>query len=112
MYLPNKIFVEPEVTKLPLAVWQKMLLSMADYIETNGWCQYIAFDGDKSCLVGAYIKIKGWDFRLESIYNDDYIHPLQMLKTFLGQSPNIWNDQPGRTKEEVILALRTCAKEK
>ena len=107
MYLPNKIFVEPTVTK-PLAFCQETLIKMAEYIEKNGWCQNSAFDGEKSCLIGAYIKIRGWDFRLE--YDDP--HPLQMLKTFLGQSPHIWNDQLGRTKEEVILALRTCAKER
>ena len=107
MYLPNKIFVEPDVTVKPLAPWRLNLLTVADYIERNGWCQNRYNDGHKVCILGALEKISGNPIG----FNGEVDH-LSRFLNLCGNSVHEWNDRPERTKEEVLSALRNCAKEK
>ena len=86
----------------------KVLDAAADYIEGYGWCQYKLEDGrGRACLMGALLRV--WsDETIEHRYA-----VLDRLAGLLGRSVNsiaLWNDAPGRTKEEVIAALRGAAR--
>ncbi len=72
------------------------LHAAADYIERNGWCQRSFRHGDRRCVAGAIKEVAGV-----------YATPLLYLQARLGvQSITGWNDEPGRTTEEVLRALR------
>lgn len=76
----------------------------ADYIEKYGWTQgALQLDTGEVCAMGAISRcatdaLPGWAFKSLSRYLDRQIIPK-------------WNDQPGRTKQEVLDALRGCSKD-
>lgn len=83
----------------------EILTSAADLIEKYGWIQDCW--GDKS---------RGFDL-LESITracprgDENYLPSYKAISDYLkGRALTVWNDEPGRTKEEVIAALRGAAK--
>ena len=82
----------------PKKLWQTVLLDAADYIEEYGWCQYRWQDGEKVCALSAISVTAGRN--LEAIGR---------LRKFLGGRIDTWNDTVGRTKDEVVAALRACA---
>jgi hypothetical protein len=94
--------VTPEVK--PLAVWQLKYLAAANDIERHGWVQgrLGAEAGGPRCLIGALLAVD---------VTDDEALPLvrylgwrwRLIGTLV-----IWNDDPMRTKEQVIFALRDC----
>lgn len=81
----------------------KTLLKAADYIEKHGWCQgKWRNDAGEVCAYGAISSVErcglvrsGAAWRLGRFLN---------VVSVAG-----WNDQPDRTKEEVIAALRAAA---
>ncbi|HEX8106741.1 MAG TPA: hypothetical protein VF516_03385 [Kofleriaceae bacterium] len=79
----------------------KLLLKMADVIETRGHCQHLAEDSKgRVCIVGAtnYTgTIKGW------------CEVIDRMERAMGQRFIEWNNTPGRTKEEVVAKLRAIA---
>jgi hypothetical protein len=99
----------PEVTDLHIA---DLCDKAAAYIEANGWTQWSMYQGRAACLVGAlereslrYSRERGLIFQ----------RCREEVSLFLGRTyghhvhPETWNDRPGRTKEEVIGALRGTA---
>lgn len=85
------------LAKLP--VERQALLDLADVIEANPWCQGTMDDEHGGrCLMG-------WSFRVPSS-----IRPLDLLSIYLGGvNLVVWNDEPGRSKEEVVATLRAAA---
>ena len=91
---------------------QAILNAAADLIERTGWTQmYIACDKDGDscdpcspaavcfCLLGAL------DAQCSDKEHWYSAHKL-LLRRIIGPSVSLWNDDPDRTKEEVIAALR------
>lgn len=78
------------------------LLKAADYIEEHAWCQGTIEDSaGRVCLVGALTKVGGWESY--ATVTDDLSH-------VLGNTNIVrWNNTPGRTKAEVVAALRGAA---
>ena len=83
---------------------QEVLLKAAEYIEEHGWCQHAFGEPDgRVCLEGAINR---------TAYNGSERDAAvrRMIGHLNGQTPAFWNDMRGRTKEEVIAALREAAK--
>lgn len=79
------------------------LLRAADYIEEHGWCQGESVKPDGSvCIYGALYAVTRDD--VAASYDAD-IALRHRLKTL----PEYWNDAPGRTKAEVLKAMRGAA---
>ena len=76
---------------------EKTLLRAADYIEKRGWCQNIdEMEDGRVCALRALSCVAGHVVaaaeELERRIKRDLVH---------------WNDDPNRTKEEVIATMRT-----
>ena len=86
------------------------LLNAAEYIERHGWCQSRAFDGDRACMMGAIYAATGGTFRGLTVgaVDERYLNAV-MRVLLIAPSPTRWNDEKGRTKQEVIDALRQAA---
>lgn len=88
----------------------KRVLEGAVEIVQNGWIQNAAHNEDRTayCVLGALEQAAGIDDR----WNDHalYKEAELMLKKFLQRTDIFtWNDDPARTKEDVILALKQTA---
>ncbi len=83
------------------------LLLAADEMERRGWCQYEMTDSrGRVCLMGA---VKSAVIGARKNY-DDYHEARLRLAAFLHCSlPENWNDNPERTKEQALEALRAAA---
>jgi hypothetical protein len=87
---------------------QLALLRAAELLERDGWCQGALVKNGAFCAMGALHKATDRDRKA-------YMSSLYRLMAFLGQhhggTRNIidWNDQPERTADEVIDALRAAA---
>lgn len=84
-----------------------VLRRAADLLEEFGWCQgeYGSKQDEKFCAVGAC-----WEAKRElglDVCGDEY---LQWPESALGLADvPPWNDDPARTKEEVIARIRAAA---
>jgi hypothetical protein len=80
----------------------QQLLQIADYIEEHDWCQgAYRSSGGQVCILGAARELFS-----------DHDQTQGMLKLFehLGNmNVDEWNDEEGRTKEQVIDKLREVA---
>lgn len=96
-------------TKTP----QYILATAADILEADGWCQGVARDqAGRHCALGAIGTAAHKDganlltreaFELQDAATD-------MLQAHLEVDwVHEWNDKPGRTKDEVVQALRAAA---
>lgn len=103
---------EGEVPAVPQQEWQRVLLRAADYLERQGWCQHTMVDTDNNmCVLGAI----GFEDALKQLVP---IAPFAALNAAIhlqefignGQTLAVWNDAPWRTKDQVIHALRACAR--
>ncbi len=80
--------------------WRMTLLEAANKIETGGWCQGTIRRDGCHCIMGALI----------AVAKSEFGKALDSLRTTIASDKIIiWNDTPGRTKEEVITALRRAA---
>lgn len=81
-----------------------VLNGAADLIERDGWCQGTP-QGDGPVCAGVAICRSSNGVRLQT-------EAITRLTRHTGWSSVIgWNDSPGRTKTEVVAALRTVARE-
>jgi len=82
----------------------KILLEAADYIEQHGWCQKVYQNGlGNACIMGALLRVA------RTTSGDGKI--MSRLRKYLGvTSLENWNDASGRTKEQVVAALRGAAR--
>jgi hypothetical protein len=99
----------------------KLLLKAADLIEDHGFVQNRIGrgEGDGFCVAHAMARAFGGDDLYEShaykrlrrsLGMGPYeSHAYKRLHRSLGMGPSIWNDEPGRTKEEVVAKLRAVA---
>lgn len=84
----------------------------ADLIEEHGWLQGQMGDvGRGFCLLGAVYE--GVDYAMYSHDPGSYglivEGALRRVRRVVGNKMVGWNDSPGRTREEVVAALRTAA---
>lgn len=99
---PPKV-VPPEPPEAKEEAWQKALLDAANHIEAHGWCQRQSSRNDgATCMIGAIAKV--------CVYSKPYTRAIGQLHRLVGKWPEKWNDQPERTKEEVIAMLHKAAK--
>jgi hypothetical protein len=91
----------------PLEPWQQLLLRAAEVIERDGWIQGHAFQHDGVCMVGAIARAgRGQQWPAGTQYQK----MLTALFPSTGGNMVRWNDTPGRTKQQVIDALRKAAR--
>jgi hypothetical protein len=97
-----------------------LLLKAADLIETKGWCQHtyaqnnhnnsVMLDDESAtrwCVLGALM-------RCDRLYSTRVDHARDALAEYLSNtemSIAAWNDNPLRTKAEVVAALLGAAQE-
>ena len=85
-----------------------VLLRAAARLERDGWCQGKMRDGDAHCVLSALYE----ESRIEQVSHADvdfYFDAARRLDTVVGKDVVIWNDEAGRTKQEVLYALRLAA---
>ncbi len=113
MFKDERFEPKVEVVKPPLTPCQQHLLDAAEYIRTWGWYQGGLFLGHKACLLGAIYASAGYA-DLARARTPNISHAIEKerkaVERYLDRG-NIasWNDEPGRTKEEVIAALEGAA---
>ncbi len=102
MFVETKKEGEAPAEVKPLALWQQHLLSAATCIEKYGWVQNdIGDEHIGFCYVGAMMFAPGVH---------SYSDASRKLGKYLGLSDIVhWNNAEGRTKEEVVTAMRACA---
>lgn len=87
----------------------EVLETAADIIEKEGWIQN-GFGHSRLgyCAVGAIARAEGFDFPTFAFEEPSE----KALRSYLGVEwvPS-WNDDPARTKQEVLDALRGAAKQ-
>lgn len=100
---------EPLVETQPLTAVQRLLLDAADLLERTGWCQRYGTHPvtGAHCVLGALSSVGGEGFRdalilFSGLINGDDPSPKGITQ---------WNDQRGRTADEVIARLRQTALE-
>lgn len=85
-----------------------ILIGAADYIEQYGWHQYDAFDyaskapRPPACAFGAMMAVCNDDNALFEARN--------LVNAHVGRDLVYFNDTPGRTKDQVVTALREAAR--
>ena len=99
MYVEEKKLGETEIDGAA-----KILLDAADHIERHGWCQNVYTNGlGDVCIMGTLLQVVQWPDYLEGRAKEVF----PRLKKYLGVTRvDDWNDEPGRTKEQVVAALR------
>ena len=85
----------------------KVLRRAAEIVD-QGWCQVSFHRGDKHCLVGALLRAGQ---EIHGTYDNVHIHPaVEYVALAIGhRTPMCWNDERGRTADEVADALRRAA---
>lgn len=82
----------------------------AAYIRENGWCQRHLFLGTKCCTVGAVWKGSMYEGQTEDQhFARDYGLFMAVRDELNGPAVAKWNDEPGRTKEEVLAVFDRIA---
>lgn len=86
---------------------QKILLDAADHVEVNGWFRIGSkpYRSDGADPVCALVAID----RCGDICSPFGRQAMERFSRYVGGSTTEWNDQPGRTKDEVVSALREAA---
>jgi len=109
MYVEEKKLGETNIDNVG-----QVLLEAADYIEWHGWCQHIAIGpAGKLCAVGALLHVAIPNIKHSTVWE---MSPLALsafakLRRYLGTDGiESWNDTRGRTKDEVVAALRAAAR--
>ena len=93
----------------------KLLLRAASLIERDGWCQNTLTSPDgRMCLIGAvhYANVGRkiyQDAEDGVVWTDLSTEAITRVDRALKMSAHLWNDDAGRTKEEVVSKLRAVA---
>ena len=89
------------VIEAPSVTTREVYLRAADLIEERGWCQGKFGTDDRLCILGAiFAAEREWHRSIG----------LDALRMVIGRDVIVpWNDQEGRTQEEVVSALREAA---
>jgi hypothetical protein len=94
---------------VPLEPWRQVLLDAADSIERLGWIQHALGTGSgPRCVLGA-IHFAGAERGSGWLWTGT-IDAVTKMHAALGRNNlPVWNDAPGRTKDEVLALLRRVA---
>lgn len=88
------------------------LAAAAEYIEAHGWIQHrTGSPGGPVCAAGALRAVASapaWEPQTVGQY-ERYSDSWGAASDYLGQSLAGWNDNPTRTREEVVAALRAAS---
>ena len=80
----------------------EVLKEAAQIIEEHGWVQgKPGRPGEGYCMVGAIQEVSG--------FTPCLITAVGLVRSITQEDLAYWNDQPGRTKEEVLHVLRKAA---
>ena len=102
--LPPKPTVSPAIELEP---WRNVLLGAAELIDRYGHCKQTMYHENSMCLFGAIFTARSqyWNASVH-----EAIDALCKVTHVTNENALItWNDQPERTKEEVINTLRDAA---
>lgn len=88
----------------------EILNRAADDLERFGWCvaNWWPEPTAPACVEGAMKRVCSRDIEDYSPHTS-YFPAKAAFRAHVGTYGWVWNDAPGRTKEEVIEALRACA---
>lgn len=108
-------FMKAPETK-PLTEVQRVLLRAADELERRGHCKGVLFGPrGEVCLRGAIMAALGlnshadyWDRHM--LMAPHFNAADEAVANYLKCDVVDWNNAPGRTKEEVVAALRSAAR--
>lgn len=90
--------------------WRQVLRKAAKIIEKRGWIQKKLVDDEgRVCAVGALTCVAKEDFISRGTATTKLIEHLNAGKGMNLIGIPYWNDQPGRTKQEVIATLLEVA---
>jgi hypothetical protein len=85
----------------------KILLTAADFIEARGWCQGTMEDAQgRICPRQAIYYAEPGDRKKR---HDASLMVARHLGLYFPSGLMVWNDEPGRTKTEVVSSLRAAA---
>lgn len=95
---------------------KEVLLGAAQVLETRGWCQkqYVDKRGC-CCMSGAMQFAMGFDPRTDDMWRSDmsriWLEAIAAVESQMGAMDTVirWNDQQGRTVEEVLSVLEKAA---
>ena len=91
-------YLKPELDEA-----SKVLLRAADLIEDRGWCQRaLEDDMGRYCAIGAILQVPGTT-------DERSVAATRLMKSICERDVAVWNNAPGRTKEEVVAKLRAVA---
>lgn len=102
------------LTESPVVTAADVLERAALILEEWNWCQGQLRDGDSFCMLGAIAFASGmnpydvpdsWDMQEPPTVYEEAVGVLSSVCPHKAR----WNDQEGRTKEEVIAMLREAA---
>lgn len=109
MYFDKRTETVPApVTHPELEPVQQHLLEAAEYLRSHGWESGLwrCLIRGSVCMMGAVSKVTEEDFsRSSTPYHEAYLR----LSSYAGRCAVAWNDQPGRTVEQVIDLLERAA---
>lgn len=97
----------------PVAPWRKVLLEAAERIERQGWCQYQFCDQrGRMCVSGAIYQIVRLP-RYHGWFLDGFTDTARLAQRIMEENLQCsmaeWNDEEGRTKQQVVDKLREVA---
>lgn len=82
----------------------QLLLDAAELIDRHGHAKGAHVDDcGRMCVLGAL------GFRLYKFPSAEMTSAVARMENFISQTIPHWNDDPGRTKEEVVATLRAVA---
>lgn len=93
----------------------EVLRRAADILDENGWGQGWLIDpdgGSCACAVGAIQLASGMtpqEIRYGGLTKELAVRATRFFSAVLKSTVSAWNDEPGRTAEEVIAKLREAA---
>lgn len=92
-----------------MSAGQQVLLDAADLIEEKGWIQGANWrPGLGYCVFGAINKVTQNDLAFSDAVGRVLTEIGRLNQPWTGGIAR-WNDEPGRTKDEVLAALRKAA---
>lgn len=98
---------EQKTETKPIEPWRQQLLDAAALIEARGHCKHTRLSEGRFCVLGAISQVvtgNPWKLFSEN-------EPCATFARHLGvRAPALWNNAPDRTAEDVIMALRECAR--
>ena len=99
------MLARPELTQT-----QQDLLAAADYLDLHGQGHKYDRSTGSVCIVGALSAAIGGHPLFDVLFGSKRGKPaLEVLANYLGANPATWNDERGRTKDEVVQAVREAA---